>query len=87
MIAHILFLDTDSDATPSGYLSEPEGNSIEIGETANMNDATRWVHFYSLLIHSDESRKGCWGGGLWMMPAISTVKFRISVMGVLCGMV
>ena len=58
-----MFLDTDSDATPSGYLSDPEGNSIEIGETENMNDASRWVHFHSIPIHSDGSRKGFFLGG------------------------
>ena len=59
----ILFLDTDSDATPSGYLSDPEGNSIETGETENMNDATRWVHFHSIPIHMGLGRVFFWGGG------------------------
>lgn len=33
--------DTDSDATPSGYLSEPEDNSTETAETADVEDQAR----------------------------------------------
>lgn len=35
------FPDTDSDVTPSGYLSEPEDDSIEIA--VDVTDQTRYV--------------------------------------------
>ena len=40
-------LDTDSEATPSGYLSGPEDDSIESDTSGNMNDQTRCVHTHT----------------------------------------
>ena len=47
-------LDTDSEATPSGYLSGPEDDSIESDRSGNMNDQTRCVH-----THTGRSSGGC----------------------------
>jgi hypothetical protein len=35
------FSDTDSDATPSGYLSEPDDDSMETIETTTVDDQER----------------------------------------------